>query len=79
MKIAVLAKDYAVKLKYYRLSKDEFDIVKIIGQGGFGQVAVCKSKHSGKVFAMKTLNKHEMITRAEVRRDYDAFLLITPR
>ncbi|XP_063715318.1 serine/threonine-protein kinase Genghis Khan-like isoform X3 [Symsagittifera roscoffensis] len=59
------AKDYAVRLKYYRLSKDEFDIVKIIGQGAFGQVAVCKNKLSGKVFAMKTLNKHEMISRAE--------------
>lgn len=34
------------------------------------QVAVVKLKNSDDVFAMKLLNKWEMLKRAEVRTDY---------
>uniref|UniRef100_A0A672S7M0 non-specific serine/threonine protein kinase n=1 Tax=Sinocyclocheilus grahami TaxID=75366 RepID=A0A672S7M0_SINGR len=48
-----------------RLHKEDFEILKVIGRGAFGEVAVVKVKSSDKVFAMKILNKWEMLKRAE--------------
>jgi serine/threonine-protein kinase MRCK len=48
-----------------RISKDDFDLIKVIGFGNFGQVSVVKSKMDNSVYAMKTLNKIEMLRRAE--------------
>ncbi|XP_075060456.1 serine/threonine-protein kinase MRCK alpha isoform X2 [Mixophyes fleayi] len=59
------AKPFALKVKQLRLHKEDFEILKVIGRGAFGEVAVVKLKHTGKVFAMKILNKWEMLKRAE--------------
>lgn len=48
-----------------RLQSKDFDLIKVIGFGNFGQVSVVKSKEDGNVYAMKTLNKIEMLRRAE--------------
>lgn len=40
--------------------------MKIIGKGAFGEVAVVRAKATGQIFAMKILNKWEMLKRAEV-------------
>ncbi|XP_010150598.1 PREDICTED: serine/threonine-protein kinase MRCK alpha [Eurypyga helias] len=48
-----------------RLHKEDFEILKVIGRGAFGEVAVVKLKNADKVFAMKILNKWEMLKRAE--------------
>ncbi|KTF97915.1 hypothetical protein cypCar_00004443 [Cyprinus carpio] len=48
-----------------RLHKEDFEILKVIGRGAFGEVAVVKVKNADKVFAMKILNKWEMLKRAE--------------
>uniref|UniRef100_A0A3B1K543 Serine/threonine-protein kinase MRCK alpha n=1 Tax=Astyanax mexicanus TaxID=7994 RepID=A0A3B1K543_ASTMX len=48
-----------------RLHREDFEILKVIGRGAFGEVAVVKVKNSDKVFAMKILNKWEMLKRAE--------------
>ncbi|KAJ8270484.1 hypothetical protein GJAV_G00115340 [Gymnothorax javanicus] len=59
------AKPFALKVKQMRLHKEDFEILKVIGRGAFGEVAVVKVKNTEKVFAMKILNKWEMLKRAE--------------
>ncbi|XP_075451591.1 serine/threonine-protein kinase MRCK alpha isoform X2 [Ascaphus truei] len=59
------AKPFALKVKQMRLHKEDFEILKVIGRGAFGEVAVVKLKNAEKVFAMKILNKWEMLKRAE--------------
>ncbi|XP_044767171.1 serine/threonine-protein kinase Genghis Khan isoform X2 [Coccinella septempunctata] len=58
-------KPIATSVKSLRLSRDDFEIIKVIGRGAFGEVCVVKFKGSEKVFAMKILNKWEMLKRAE--------------
>uniref|UniRef100_A0AAY4BDJ2 non-specific serine/threonine protein kinase n=1 Tax=Denticeps clupeoides TaxID=299321 RepID=A0AAY4BDJ2_9TELE len=59
------AKPFTSKVKQMRLHKEDFEILKVIGRGAFGEVAVVKVKNVDKVFAMKILNKWEMLKRAE--------------
>ncbi|XP_058880303.1 serine/threonine-protein kinase MRCK alpha-like isoform X3 [Acipenser ruthenus] len=59
------AKPFTSKVKQMRLHKEDFEILKVIGRGAFGEVAVVKVKNAEKVFAMKILNKWEMLKRAE--------------
>ncbi len=53
------------RVKTLRLVADDFEILKVIGRGAFGEVAVVKMKKTERVFAMKILNKWEMLKRAE--------------
>ncbi|XP_053397279.1 serine/threonine-protein kinase MRCK alpha-like isoform X2 [Mercenaria mercenaria] len=53
------------KVRNFRLTRDDFETVRIIGRGAFGEVAVVKMKSTEKVYAMKILNKWEMLKRAE--------------
>ena len=62
-KLAV--KPVASRVKSLRLAADDFEILKVIGRGAFGEVAVVKMKETERVFAMKILNKWEMLKRAE--------------
>ncbi|XP_038824434.1 serine/threonine-protein kinase MRCK beta-like isoform X2 [Salvelinus namaycush] len=48
-----------------RLHRDDFEMLKVIGRGAFGEVAVVKMKNTERVYAMKILNKWEMLKRAE--------------
>uniref|UniRef100_A0A673VVX9 Serine/threonine-protein kinase MRCK alpha n=1 Tax=Salmo trutta TaxID=8032 RepID=A0A673VVX9_SALTR len=59
------AKPFTSMVKQMRLHKEDFEILKVIGRGAFGEVAVVKVKNADKVFAMKILNKWEMLKRAE--------------
>ncbi|XP_076060516.1 serine/threonine-protein kinase gek isoform X4 [Oratosquilla oratoria] len=53
------------RVKTLRLTRDDFEVIKVIGRGAFGEVCVVKLKGTDKVFAMKILNKWEMLKRAE--------------
>lgn len=59
------AKPIVQNIKNLRLTKEDFEILKVIGRGAFGEVAVVKQKNNGKIYAMKILNKWEMLKRAE--------------
>lgn len=59
------ARSFTSKVKKLRLSRDDFETLKIIGKGAFGEVAVVKLRSTGQVYAMKILNKWEMLKRAE--------------
>nr|XP_014344022.1 PREDICTED: serine/threonine-protein kinase MRCK beta isoform X1 [Latimeria chalumnae] len=59
------AKPFTNLVKDMRLHRDDFEIIKVIGRGAFGEVAVVKMKNTERVYAMKILNKWEMLKRAE--------------
>ncbi|KAK3872996.1 hypothetical protein Pcinc_021957 [Petrolisthes cinctipes] len=52
------------RVKASRLSRDDFEVIKVIGRGAFGEVCVVKLKGTDHVYAMKIL-KWEMLKRAE--------------
>lgn len=58
-------KPVATTIKSLQLAREDFEIVKVIGRGAFGEVCVVRMRGSDKVFAMKILNKWEMLKRAE--------------
>uniref|UniRef100_A0A8C7R4V4 non-specific serine/threonine protein kinase n=1 Tax=Oncorhynchus mykiss TaxID=8022 RepID=A0A8C7R4V4_ONCMY len=53
-----IMRDLQVKL-------DDFDRVKMIGRGAYGEVQLVRHKASQKVYAMKKLSKFEMIKRSD--------------
>ncbi|PVD25745.1 hypothetical protein C0Q70_13405 [Pomacea canaliculata] len=59
------ARPVANSVKHLRLQRDDFETLKVIGRGAFGEVAVVKEKSTDNVYAMKILNKWEMLKRAE--------------
>uniref|UniRef100_A0A1A8DU08 non-specific serine/threonine protein kinase n=1 Tax=Nothobranchius kadleci TaxID=1051664 RepID=A0A1A8DU08_NOTKA len=59
------AKPFTTRVKDMRLHRDDFEMLKVIGRGAFGEVAVVKMKNTERVYAMKILNKWEMLKRAE--------------
>merc|ERR1719225_2108158 len=60
-----LVKPVATRVKDLRLCKDDFEILKVIGRGAFGEVCVVKMRKTDRVYALKILNKWEMLKRAE--------------
>ncbi|CAH0718425.1 unnamed protein product, partial [Brenthis ino] len=77
-------KPVAAALKRLRLSRDDFELVKVIGRGAFGEVCVVRASFmqqgtegvnttagtistttGDRVYAMKILNKWEMLKRAD--------------
>ncbi|XP_066272775.1 rho-associated protein kinase 1-like isoform X4 [Branchiostoma lanceolatum] len=48
-----------------RLRAEDFDMIKVIGRGAFGEVQLVRHKKTQKVYAMKLLSKFEMIKRSE--------------
>ncbi|XP_053223817.1 serine/threonine-protein kinase MRCK beta isoform X1 [Podarcis raffonei] len=59
------AKPFTQLVKEMQLHRDDFEIIKVIGRGAFGEVAVVKLKCTERIYAMKILNKWEMLKRAE--------------
>lgn len=53
------------RVKTLRLCRDDFEVLKVIGRGAFGEVCVVKMRATEQVYAMKILNKWEMLQRAE--------------
>lgn len=58
-------KPVASCIKTLRLTREDFDIIKVIGRGAFGEVCVVRMRQTDNVYAMKILNKWEMLKRAE--------------
>jgi serine/threonine kinase 38 len=53
-----------VLTEFYRRAKitvKDFDPLKIIGRGAFGEVRVCRNKKTKEVVAIKKMKKTEMI------------------
>ncbi len=59
-------KPIVTKVRELRLKKNDFDIIKVIGRGAFGEVAFVRMKNTENIYAMKILNKWDIIKRADV-------------
>lgn len=55
-----------LRLKRTKIRLTDFRTVKIIGKGAFGEVKLVQKLDTGKVYAMKTLQKVEMLKRDQV-------------
>lgn len=55
-----------LKLKRTKISINDFDILKTIGKGAFGQVFLVQKKDSGHVYAMKRLEKNLTIEKEQI-------------
>ncbi|KAF9247069.1 AGC/NDR protein kinase [Melanogaster broomeanus] len=63
-----------LRLRRTRLGLDDFRTVKVIGKGAFGEVRLVQKSDTGKIYAMKTLKKDEMLKKdqlAHVRAERD--------
>ncbi|XP_018123419.1 rho-associated protein kinase 1 [Xenopus laevis] len=58
-------KDTISKIRDLRMKADDYEVVKVIGRGAFGEVQLVRHKSSRKVYAMKLLSKLEMIKRSD--------------
>ncbi|XP_074800618.1 rho-associated protein kinase 1 isoform X3 [Natator depressus] len=47
------------------MKAEDYEVVKVIGRGAFGEVQLVRHKSSRKVYAMKLLSKFEMIKRSD--------------
>ena len=48
------------------MSVDDFELLKIIGRGAFGEVRLCRERNSGTVYAMKTMRKAQLVEQGKV-------------
>lgn len=52
-------------IKQLRLDRNDFEVIKVIGRGAFGEVCLVRMRNCNQIYAMKVLNKWEMLKRAE--------------
>ncbi|KAI8066188.1 serine/threonine-protein kinase orb6 [Thamnidium elegans] len=55
-----------LRLRRTRLGLDDFVTVKVIGKGAFGEVRLVQACDTGKIYAMKTLRKSEMLKKDQL-------------
>ncbi|EDV28499.1 uncharacterized protein TRIADDRAFT_49578 [Trichoplax adhaerens] len=55
-----------LRLKRARLSTEDFEPLKIIGRGAFGEVRLVQKKDTGHIYAMKILRKADMLEKEQV-------------
>lgn len=55
-----------LRLRRSRLGKKDFNCLKIIGRGAFGEVALVQKVDTGHVYAMKILRKSDMLEKEQV-------------
>ncbi|CAL8285714.1 unnamed protein product [Lota lota] len=53
------------RIRDLQMKMEDFERVKVIGRGAFGEVQLVRHKASQKVYAMKLLSKFEMIKRSD--------------
>ncbi|MGH0138437.1 UNVERIFIED_CONTAM: hypothetical protein FKN15_073358 [Acipenser sinensis] len=62
------AEPLARQVKQLRLQREDFEILKVIGRGNFSEVAIAKMRRTERVYAMKIMNKWDMVKRGEIAR-----------
>ncbi|ODM90998.1 Serine/threonine-protein kinase tricorner [Orchesella cincta] len=55
-----------LRLKRARLGVEDFEALKVIGKGAFGEVRLVQKKDTGHVYAMKILRKADMLEKEQV-------------
>lgn len=65
LKFCNSVKPLVEKIESYRLSRSEFETIRLIGSGAFGEVSLVRSKSSNEYFALKSLHKYDMLKRSD--------------
>lgn len=52
-------------VRQLQMKAEDYDVVKVIGRGAFGEVQLVRHKNTQNVYAMKLLSKFEMIKRSD--------------
>ena len=55
-----------LRMQRKRPSVFDYEPIKIIGKGAFGEVRVVRNKHTGEIFAMKKMDKSEMVCKNQM-------------
>ncbi|XP_041443519.1 serine/threonine kinase 38 like S homeolog isoform X1 [Xenopus laevis] len=55
-----------LRLKRTRLGLEDFESLKVIGRGAFGEVRLVQKKDTGHIYAMKILRKADMLEKEQV-------------
>lgn len=58
----------SIKVREVEVGPGSFDKIKLLGQGDVGKVYLVREKKTNKFYAMKVLNKQEMIKRNKIKR-----------
>jgi protein-serine/threonine kinase len=61
-----------LRLRRTKIKLTDFKTVKVIGKGAFGEVRLVQKVDTGKVYAMKTLQKSEMLKRDQVCAHFES-------
>jgi serine/threonine protein kinase len=61
----VIDEAFASDIVDLRMKAADFDLIKVIGRGAFGEVQLVRHKSTRQVYAMKLLSKVEMIKRSD--------------
>ncbi|KAI9218769.1 kinase-like domain-containing protein [Blastocladiella britannica] len=57
--------DY-LRFRRVKLGVDDFATIKVIGKGAFGEVRLTQKRDNGRIYAMKTLRKSEMVKKDQL-------------
>ncbi|KAM8952811.1 myotonin-protein kinase [Pelodytes ibericus] len=60
------ANPLSMSVRERRMKRSDFDILKVIGRGAFSEVAVVRRKSNSQVYAMKIMNKWDLLKRSDV-------------
>ncbi|CAH8453324.1 unnamed protein product [Dicrocoelium dendriticum] len=58
-------KRYVDKIENCWIKRDEFETIRLIGSGAFGEVSVVRWKTNGGIYALKSLHKYDMLKRSD--------------
>lgn len=56
---------FAHEIMNLRMKTDDFEHIRVIGRGAFGKVQLVRHKYTNQVYAMKRLNKADLIKRSD--------------
>lgn len=59
-------KSDSLRARRQRVSVKDFELLKLIGRGAFGEVRLCRERAGGRVFAMKTMRKSLLVEQGKV-------------
>ncbi|KAM7535308.1 hypothetical protein Aperf_G00000094837 [Anoplocephala perfoliata] len=65
LKFCKSVKPLVEKIESCRLSRSEFETIRLIGSGAFGEVSLVRSKSTNEYFALKSLHKYDMLKRSD--------------
>eukprot|EP01133_Synstelium_polycarpum_P017404 gene17404-20763_t len=60
-----------------KLTITDFELLKVLGVGSFGRVFLVKKKDSGKLYAMKVLNKREMMKKKQIAHTHTEKMVLS--